>query len=168
MASYYPYYLGPYKSYNKILKATESSWNALSLICYQISPNINRLGVIGHVILKNDILSIFSITSVFEKIEQWFWRHLVRLVNAHRNIYSMTLKGQSTFDPRSRWRGDLIRSNCIWIDASRRDKDNETIPKSLSIFYWQLYAENRWWYRLTSVDPGGGGGGGQRSKIAHG
>ena len=50
MASYYPHYLGPCKSYVKIKKkkSIESSWNCLLLGWRQILPKINRLGVRGH------------------------------------------------------------------------------------------------------------------------
>ena len=45
--------------------------------------------------VKNDIFerNRFSITTVFETIEQWFRHHRVGLVKTHRNMYSMTFKG---------------------------------------------------------------------------
>ena len=86
----------PVTATSKFKKAIESSWNALSLRCRQISPKANGLGVRGHERSKTALLSeSFSvITSVFEMIEQWFWHHRVCLVKTHRNMYSMTLKGQ--------------------------------------------------------------------------
>ena len=77
--------------------AKDSSWNALSPRCRQISPKINRFKRQRSRKVKNVILewnSFSMITSVFEMIEQWFWHHRVCLVKTHRKMYSMNLKGQ--------------------------------------------------------------------------
>ena len=79
-------------------KATDSSWNALSIGRRQISPKINRLSVQRSRKVKNGIFernSFSMITSVFEMIRgQNFATISVCQVKAHRNMYSMTLKGQ--------------------------------------------------------------------------
>ena len=87
----------PVTATSKFKKAIESSWYALSQEWRQISPKINSLGVRGHERSKTAFLSekdFSMITSVFEMIDQLFWRHRVFLVQTHRNMYSMTLKGQ--------------------------------------------------------------------------
>ena len=63
----------PVTATSKFKKAIESSGNALSLECGQISPKTNGLGVRSHERSKNGIFerNRFSvITSVFEMIEQ--------------------------------------------------------------------------------------------------
>ena len=69
-----------------------------SLRCSQISPKINRLvSVRGHEVSKTAFFernSFSMITSVFEMIERCFCHHRVFLVKTHRNMYSITLKGQ--------------------------------------------------------------------------
>ena len=70
--------------------AFESSWNALSCPCHQISAKVNSLGYTGHqswkknTIFKQNILS--WITFFLIKIQQSFWHHCVSLLQTERMI----------------------------------------------------------------------------------
>ena len=90
------------------------------------------------------------ITSVFEMIHQWFWHHHVCLVKTHRNIYSMTLKGQgSKLDLRSRSRRD---PSCISVEAYWRDKHIETTFMSLALLNLKFICKSLLVTSVTSDD----------------
>ena len=81
------------------------------------------------------------ITSVFETIEQWFWHHRVCLVKTHRNMYSMTLKGQGQ-NLTSGQRHVVTQVDHIAYVSMRLDEGNTMRPLSrLYLFCIKSYSQ---------------------------
>ena len=75
------------------------------------------------------------ITSVFEMIEQWFWHHRVCLVKTHRNLYSMTLKGQGQ-NLTSGQGHVLTQVGHIAYESMRIDERNTMRPLLRLYLFW--------------------------------
>ena len=138
----------PVRATSKFKKAIESSWSVLSLKWHQISPKINRLGVRDHERSKTAFFkrnSFSMITSVLEMIEQWLWHHRVCLVTTHRNMYSITLKGQG--QNLTSGQGHVVTQlGHIAYESKRLDeKHNENTHTSLSLRNQKLFVKTGWW-----------------------
>ena len=68
-------------------------------------------------------------------IEQWFWHHRVCLVKAHRNMYSMTLKGQGQ-NLTSGQGHVVIQVGHIAYVSMRLDERNTMRPLSRLYLFW--------------------------------
>ena len=89
---------------------------------------------------------VFStITSLFLKIEQWFWLYYICLVKERRMMYNLTLKGQGQLltsgQGQLRSLGDPSRSKYKSFAAPCRDERNETNHTSLSYSDLKLLAK---------------------------
>ena len=93
------------------------------------------------------------ITFDYKKIQTCGWSHCVSLVDTRRMTCNMTYFGAPVILTwvRSRSRGHPNRSCCVWSDASRREKRNETNRTSESLFTQELLAkQNSAYFEIAS------------------
>ena len=98
--------------------------------------------------------SVSSISSLFLMIHSWscFSRPY-----ASKHIPADIARSRSQFDLRSRLRGDPSTSYYIWVDASLREKRNETTSMSPPLLKQKLLVKNGWWLWVASDDVLRGG-----------
>ena len=137
----------PVRATSKLKKKLESSLNALSLTCPQISPKINRLGIRGHERLKTSFMgeTVFDYNS-----SVWNDRALILTPSC---LPRQGASKHAYYDlERSMSRGDPSRSYCIWIDANWRGKHNKTTFMPVALLNHKLSPKHGWWPRMTSDD----------------